>query len=192
MLFCEYFSTRTVGCMPSARFPNRICQYFFSRHPSGWSRDAFGTLLVCLSIKNVFLFLGTSSQIGLISLIIRCVVVWRTFWLRHTEAVSPIRMYRRHCKWKMWRIRTFFPVKYWTFPTLSCWLYTQRKRLASWHYFILYCWQRLSAAGRDFTLCKSVRPRGVLADYKAYRFEEDLRQAFFTAKSPFALRTYIK
>ena len=104
MLFCEYFSTRTVGCMPSARFPNRICQYFFSRHPSGWSRDAFGTLLVCLSIKKCFfLFLVTSSQIGLISLIIRCVVVWRTFWLRHTEAVSPIRMYRRHCKWKMWR-----------------------------------------------------------------------------------------
>ena len=45
---------------------------------------------------------------------------------------------------------------------------------------------------RDFTLCKSVRPTGVLAAYKAPRFSSDLRQAFSAAKSPCGLRTYIK
>ena len=44
------------------------------------------------------------------------------------------------------------------FPTLLCRSDTQRKRFAAQHYFSQYCWQRLSAAGRDFTLCKSVRP----------------------------------
>ena len=49
-----------------------------------------------------------------------------------------------------------------------------------------------AASSRDFTLCKSVRPTGVLAAYKAPRFSADLRQAFSAAKSPCGLRTYIK